>query len=80
MAKELVGGSYCRRARHFTDFSLPSQAVLQHRDIDVSVIYKFCVLAMDLGDVEAHDELRDAQTKRRKSSSGGEARKRSRRQ
>ena len=39
--KYLTDGAHCRRGRNFADFSVPSPVVVQHRDIDVSVLYRF---------------------------------------
>ena len=66
MAKSLTDGDYCRRARNFTDFSLPSQTALLHRDIDISIIYEFCILKLGLRGQEMRDNLDAYRARKRK--------------
>ena len=49
LAKFLGAAKYCRRARNFADNAVPSSIALLHRNIDVSIVYHFCVtlLGMD---------------------------------
>ena len=77
-AKYLTRGKYCRRARNLADFSIPSPTARLHRDVDVSVLYEFCVKMLKLTQVEKSDSENEARARKRKRQSDDEARSRSR--
>ena len=74
----LVGGNSCRRARNFVNFSFPSQVVIRHLDIEVSILYNFCVKASNLGGRDLRDEM-DRQAKERETKGANSGKQRSRR-
>ena len=81
LAKSLVDSAYCRRARNFAADAVPSKICLLHRDIDISLVYEFCVDALGLKMKDRRDvfEARQARKRERMSSSdGSESRSRSR--
>ena len=44
----VVVGSYCRRGRNFSSYSIPSHVTLRHLAIDAALVYRFCVEALGL--------------------------------
>ena len=71
LAAHLVGGEYCRRARRFSTTALPSQAALQHLDLDASIIYEACVGFLNLLGADMGDSLRASRRRERKEASKG---------
>ena len=48
----IVAGSYCRRGRNFSSYSIPSHVTLRHRAIDAALVYRFCVEALGLSGID----------------------------
>ena len=65
MVKYLTGGSHCRVGRNHAVFSTPSPNAVHHRDIDVSVVYRFCMKILGMNDADKIDEERDARKRER---------------
>ena len=81
LARSLVDSTYCRRARNFAASAVPSKICLLHRDIDVSLVYEFCIdaLGLKMKDRRGVFESRQARKRERLSSSdGSDSRSRSR--
>ena len=79
LARHISGGDYCRRGRNFVHFSLPSPAAIQHLDVDVSVLYEFCIKALGLMSFEMKDDqFVPRRSEKRKRSDDGNSRSRSR--
>ena len=59
LSKYLVGCANCQLGRNFSD-SIPSPVVIQHRDIDVSVLYRFTMGVPRLSQDDDDDAARRA--------------------
>ena len=64
-SRYLTDGAHCWRGRNFADFSVPSPVVVQHRDIDVSVLYRFTMRVLRLSQADDDDAERRARKRER---------------
>ena len=64
-AKYLTGGAHCRIGRNYAVFSTPSPNTVHHRDVDVSVLFRFCMKVLGMNDADKIDAEREARKKER---------------
>ena len=77
LAIHLSGGEFCRRGRNFVDFALPSSTVIQHLDVNISVLYEFFIQCLGLMSSEMRDFDEESRSRKRRREEE-EARSRSR--
>ena len=65
MAKYLTGGAHCRVGRNYAIFSTPSPNAVHHRDVDVSIVFRFCMRVLGLNHADKVDAEREARKKER---------------